>query len=335
MNGSGTEQDPWQVATYAQLAKVARGYDLDDDEYYEPTEHYKLVADIDASPSETANWNEGDQRYDGWTPLPAFGGVFDGAGHSITGLYINRPNADGQGLFGPCGDAGAVFRDLALLDVDIVCGRIAGSLAATVIGNSDGDFSPRVERIYVSGTMHVVHDGIINASGGIVGVIQHDTVLEDCVSHLIMTTDLSASNILYRGGVVGRVRHSSVVQRCYATGRTSEPDRADTGSVVGFISDGGAVEDCFYDINAYEQGETINDDKAVGKTTAEMQDIDTYTNVSNADLDNAWDMVLLSAHDGEQETATWYIDDGNDYPRLWFEYVADEGAPMPQYIYGE
>lgn len=35
----------------------------------------------------------------------------------------------------------------------------------------------------------------------------------------------------------------------------------------------------------------------------------------------AWDMALKANHDGQEATAVWYIDDGVDYPRLWFEYV--------------
>jgi hypothetical protein len=35
---------------------------------------------------------------------------------------------------------------------------------------------------------------------------------------------------------------------------------------------------------------------------------------------DAWDMVLMANHDGQEATAIWFIDDGNDYPRLWFEY---------------
>jgi hypothetical protein len=54
---------------------------------------------------------------------------------------------------------------------------------------------------------------------------------------------------------------------------------------------------------------------ATAKTTAEMMNIETYS---------AWDIVLKEDHDGEYSTAVWYIDNGSDYPRLWFELDAQE-----------
>jgi hypothetical protein len=52
-----------------------------------------------------------------------------------------------------------------------------------------------------------------------------------------------------------------------------------------------------------------------GKTTAQMQDFDTFDTAS-------WDIVLESNHDGQEATAVWFIDDGSDYPRLWYEWVS-------------
>jgi hypothetical protein len=52
-----------------------------------------------------------------------------------------------------------------------------------------------------------------------------------------------------------------------------------------------------------------------------MKDIDTYT-TDGVD----WDIVLEANHDGDVDTAVWFIDDGTDYPRLWFEYVAPAGG---------
>jgi filamentous hemagglutinin family protein len=63
--------------------------------------YYALGGDIDAHA--TATWNSGL----GFEPIGPvntngiyFGGVFDGLGHVIYGLYINRPNAPTAGLFG-------------------------------------------------------------------------------------------------------------------------------------------------------------------------------------------------------------------------------------------
>jgi hypothetical protein len=54
-------------------------------------------------------------------------------------------------------------------------------------------------------------------------------------------------------------------------------------------------------------GSLCND--SFGKTTAQMQTADTF-------LEAGWDLV------DETENGTddiWWIDEGNDYPRLWWE----------------
>ena len=55
--------------------------------------NYLLINDIDASA--TSGWNGGA----GFNPIGTFRGVFDGNGHSITNLYINRSATDDVGLF--------------------------------------------------------------------------------------------------------------------------------------------------------------------------------------------------------------------------------------------
>lgn len=77
------------------------------------TASYRLTADIDLSEycSENGGWEP--IGYTVYEPIPGtegyfktpetegyFNGTFDGDGHMITGLYINRPNEQGQGLFG-------------------------------------------------------------------------------------------------------------------------------------------------------------------------------------------------------------------------------------------
>jgi len=34
-----------------------------------------------------------------------------------------------------------------------------------------------------------------------------------------------------------------------------------------------------------------------------------------------WNIVLKQNHDGQEDTAVWFIDDGSDYPRLWYEWT--------------
>ncbi|WP_158498615.1 filamentous hemagglutinin N-terminal domain-containing protein [Martelella endophytica] len=73
---------------------------------------YALGTDIDASA--TAGWNGGA----GFEPIgngsSQFTGTFDGEGHVITGLTINRSDTDYVGLFGSAG-SGSILRNVGLV----------------------------------------------------------------------------------------------------------------------------------------------------------------------------------------------------------------------------
>ncbi|MCL2728303.1 MAG: BACON domain-containing protein, partial [Bacteroidales bacterium] len=80
--GNGTAAAPIEVATVAQLNDVRN----------QLLWNYILMADLDlgVNPYNTDS---------GWSPIGTFTGVFDGNGHTISNLYINRGGSDNIGLF--------------------------------------------------------------------------------------------------------------------------------------------------------------------------------------------------------------------------------------------
>ena len=102
--GSGTEKDPYQIATGAQLAYLAKVINSTSTYSAYATKHYKLTADIDLKNME-------------WTPIGGvsyaavdgiqlrFRGVFDGNGHTIYNMYIGEDQPVGAALFGITHDA--------------------------------------------------------------------------------------------------------------------------------------------------------------------------------------------------------------------------------------
>jgi len=112
--GTGTEQDPWQIETLDQLNDIR--LILHD--------HYILMNNLDAS--ETSQWNNGE----GFNPIgdagTGFSGSFNGNDYEISGLFINRPDKSGVGLFGFM-DNGTIKR-VTLDDVQITGGHNTGSL---------------------------------------------------------------------------------------------------------------------------------------------------------------------------------------------------------------
>jgi hypothetical protein len=95
-----------------------------------------------------------------------------------------------------------------------------------------------------------------------------------------------------------------VVRNCYSTGTVSGE-----GYVGGLVAgDEGTVDGSFWDVETSGQASSA---AGTGKTTAEMKDIATFTDVD-------WDIIAVAP--GERNTAyTWNIVDGQTYPFLSWE----------------
>ena len=74
----------------------------------------------------------------------------------------------------------------------------------------------------------------------------------------------------------------------------------------------GLVTDCFWDVQTSGQTTSAG---GTGKTTAEMQTASTF-------LKAGWDFMGETANGTED---IWWILEGKDYPRLWWE-IGDEAS---------
>ena len=151
--GSGTADDPYQIATAADL--IALGETADD---YD--KHFILTADIDLDPNllggkvfDRAVIAPDNDRKSGYLGRP-FTGVFDGDGHTISHLTIVGGAL--VGLFGEL-DSGGTISNLGLEAVDVK-GSVA--FAGGLVGFSDGD----IRNCYSTGEV----SGVDNV-GGLVG----------------------------------------------------------------------------------------------------------------------------------------------------------------------
>ena len=184
--GSGTSGDPYLIETAGQLKKLADDTSLWDS-------RFKLTADIDLGGEE-------------WTPIrndtTRFTGGFDGGGHLISGLYINAPESNYQGLFG--------FISACTVGNLGVDGNVTGhEKVGGVVGQSQyGDVISCYNDSDVSGYYNV---------GGIVGRAEDSTTTQNCYN----TGDISGESYdAEAGGIVGS-NFSSNVQNCYNTGNIS------------------------------------------------------------------------------------------------------------------
>ena len=268
--------------------------------------NYVLANDLDETTdgyeehaSETANGG------DGWEPIGDndnnFEGTFDGQGYEIKDLYIDRPNTNYVGLFGFT-DTGSVVENIGVVDVDITGEWRVGGLVGFSDGGtvSDSYATGSVEGDTRVGGLIGINTGSVGGSyatgsvtgtgswvGGLVGINAGD------VSDSYSTGSVEGD--WYVGGLVGWNDGGSVSDS-YATGSVSGD--GGVGGLVGWND--GDVSDSYWDTETSGQTES---DGGEGKTTEEMQNIDTFSD---------WDIATMEDWNGE----TWHIDDGNDYPRL-------------------
>ena len=266
--GNGSEGNPYQIATLENLHWIAAGSSR-------WGYHYIQTADIDAS--STAGWGGGA----GFTPIgnelfAEFTGSYNGQGHTIDGLHHKVTTLTPyHALFGRID--GAKIEWLGLTNVDITGFAYVGGL----VGYSTE--SSTISYCYTTGEVYGCE-----RIGGLVGE-SHSSTITNCFATCSVIEDTAMYppwNRWYAGGLVG-YNWQADIYNCYATGYVTNKGPKDGGLVGWFL--GGVIENSFFDLQTTGQNYTYH--IGVGKTTAEMKDVATYTNLSTFGLTSPWDFV--------------------------------------------
>ena len=174
--------------------------------------HYALGSNIDASA--TSAWNGGA----GFMPIGTFAtpftGTFDGLGHTISNLTINRYSTSYVGLFGDVGSAG-IIRNTGLLG-----GAVNGG--SYYVGGLVGRNYGTVSNSYMTGNV----TGGLNSIGGLVGT-NNGTISNSYATGTVSGPDNT-------GGLVG-VNYGTM-STSHATGAVS--GQYDVGGLVGLFRTG-------------------------------------------------------------------------------------------------
>ena len=173
-------------------------------------------------------------------------GIFDGNGHSISGLYVNRDEAadDVHTWFKSCiglfGYYSGVTRNLSVLDSYMRGKDCIGGIC----GYNDGG---TIQNCYSAAT--VCGDSYI---GGICGRSEGDSIIENCYN-----TGYVYGATRSIGGICGD--NSATLQGCYNVGKVN--GKFYVGGIVGESSGSGNtiwIKDC------YNRGNVIGDTKDIG-----------------------------------------------------------------------
>jgi hypothetical protein len=260
--GDGSSTNPWQIATAEHLNNIRFL------EPYQENAHFSLTADINLG---TPPWNQGE----GWVPIGSLDGsflsTFLGNGHTINGLYINRPDQDYQGLFSIL--RGATIEDLTLSNTDIngndrvgglfgerqvlghdyidsvVCsGNIHGNTNVGGIGGDTWGWG-----LYLGSISNCINYASVSGFGVVGGTIGNSsTPVTSCINYGVVSGHSSIGGIsgcLYErelsfcinngsvtgtnsiGGITGAIRYGAIATKCISIG-----DVVGIGNYIGGIS---------------------------------------------------------------------------------------------------
>ena len=206
MDGTGTEDNPYQISTEADLEEFRDIVNGENGKTRNSSACAILKNDIvlnnDVLNSDGSLNEEKASTFEEWTPIGTasahYTGTFDGNGKTISGIYINGGDVY-KGLFGYIGEDGEV-KNLGLVDSWIKGGNNVGGIAGYSIGS--------IEDCYNTGS---VSGG--NNVGGIAGTAYS---AKDCHNE----GTVSGSDCV--GGILGSGADlNGVVNRCYNTGDIS------------------------------------------------------------------------------------------------------------------
>ena len=219
--------------------------------------NYVLGQDIDASI--TASWNGGA----GFLPLgyglpQDFSGTFDGAGHTIGSLTINRPALSGVGLFG---SPGGTIQNLNLTNLNVVGGGAVGGLAG-------GSYNANIRNVHITGTVTGSGSGI----GGIVGNNRGASIVSSSFSGSVIGGQTVGGLAGSNGGSISDSHADALVSGGYAVGGLVGANSGGTinksyssGNVVGNIAVGGLVGAMY--TNSGPSSGTLSNVYALGSVT--------------------------------------------------------------------
>lgn len=218
--GDGSAASPYQIASAADLATLVSESPMWVCEFVQ-------TADITLAAPAPGSSNLG-VIGDVGTP---FEGVYDGGGHSITGLTVVGSGSDYLGLFGR--SVGGTIRNLTLID-PVITGSWDGSSGdvylGSILGHGEGvNLSDLTVRgAVISGDQHL---------GGVAGYVIDPGTLSDFDAESTLTGP-AAGEGSRMGGIVGTISSSGTgpFTMTDVRSQTTITSDSESGGVVGYLA---------------------------------------------------------------------------------------------------
>ena len=259
--GDGTQGNPFQIETAAQLAHFAKT--VNEGEAY-LHKYIVLTADIDLANKE-------------WTPIGnysnPFKGNFNGDNHTVTGMQISG-ESDRVGLFGECTkfNDNSAIKNITVKD-SVICGKnfvgaIVGyaeeiniencrSIGNTINGKTDvGGICGKIGGYSVGKVSQCYNSSKVTGRGRTGGIAGMGGIAENCLN----TGEIMIINKPYQsacGGIFGifdDTTTSATITACVNLGKVSGGESF--GGIVGSTDSEstGHISNCYYNMDAITGG---------------------------------------------------------------------------------
>lgn len=259
--GTGTENDPYQINTAAELAYFAKS--VNDGKWYDG-EYIILKNNINLNNQE-------------WTPIGnhsnSFRGNFDGRNHTVTGMQISG-ELDRVGLFGECTkhNVNSAIKNITVKD-SVICGinfvgAIVGyaeeiniencrSIGNTINGKTDvGGICGKIGGYSVGKVSQCYNSSKVTGRGRVGGIAGMGGIAENCLN----TGEIMIINKDYQsacGGIFGifdDTTTSATITACVNLGKVSGGESF--GGIVGSTDSEstGHISNCYYNMDAITGG---------------------------------------------------------------------------------
>lgn len=286
--GSGTETDPYQIGTAEGLKRFRDIVNGENGRTQKLDACATLTADIvlnDGTFDEDGNYTPGPSSaaLTEWSPMgvsnsTVYAGTFDGAGHTIQGVYCNSYRG-ASGLFG--------YIDGATIQGVRVTGYFnannaeqAGCIAALA---KSSRITGCVSTASING-----HHSFQSSTGGIVGIADSSTQVSDCINYGTVKCTPSNYYATFAGGIVGCLADYSTVTNCSNFGtiiglvNSSSTQTIYVGGIVG-TARLESISDCYNAgaVRIDEQGNSSATQGAGGIAGYAGDDAQYLTHISN------------------------------------------------------
>lgn len=214
--GDGTIENPYQIASLENLYWISQTTSS-------WTKSFIQTADIDAT--QTSTWNQGA----GWVPIgdynTRFKGKYNGKGHVIDGLTINRPTTNTQALIGYM--EAATVDSLGLTNVNIKGAMQVAALCA----NQTAYYNTATQSFVESKIRNCYATGKVIAGSQNVGGLVGSSMSYGLISNSFFIGEVSGGSFV--GGLCGSNTSNSTISNCFSAGTVTGSGQK-IGGLVGY-----------------------------------------------------------------------------------------------------